>query len=73
MTRLSDKLETAMKAGTQGEWKFVPWHIEEGPPAVRAEAGWIIATTSSDADAQAIALFMSNATAIIAALRERGE
>ncbi len=45
-----------MSGFTKGPWTFVPWHIEEGPPAVRAPEGWLIATTSSDADATLIAL-----------------
>jgi len=69
---LSTQLEALAQAGTQGEWRFVPWHIEEGPPAVRAEAGWIIATTASDADAKLIAAFISNWETIIEALREKG-
>lgn len=32
-------------------WAFSPWHIEEGPPAVRAPAGYLVTTTASDADA----------------------
>lgn len=40
---------------SKGPWVFVPWHIEEGPPAVRSPDGWIVATTSSDADARLIA------------------
>jgi hypothetical protein len=32
-------------------WAFSPWHIEEGPSAVRAPAGHLITTTASDADA----------------------
>ena len=41
---------------TPRPWKFVPWHVEEGPPAVRAGAafGPIVCTTSSDADAALI-------------------
>jgi hypothetical protein len=32
-------------------WKFSPWHIEEGPPAVLAPAGHIVCTTAGDDDA----------------------
>lgn len=35
---------------TPTPWKFVPWHVEEGPPAVRSTEGWIVCTTSSDND-----------------------
>lgn len=40
---------------TPGPWHFVPWHIEEGQPAVRCAEGWIVATTSNDANAEFIA------------------
>jgi len=33
----------------------MPWHVEEGPSAVRCAEGWIVATTSNDDDAQFIA------------------
>ena len=36
-------------------WRFSPWHIEEGPPAVLAGSGWIVCTTSSDDHAKVIA------------------
>lgn len=36
-------------------WRFVPWHIEEDSSAVRSPEGWIVCTTSSDADAKFIA------------------
>lgn len=45
-----------MSAFTKGPWKYVPWHVEEGPPAVRAPEGWLVCTTSSDADAKLIAI-----------------
>lgn len=44
-----------MSGFTPGPWKFVPWHIEEGPSAVRSPEGWLICTTSSDANAILIA------------------
>lgn len=44
-----------MSGPTPGPWRFVPWHIEEGPPAVRCAEGWIVATTASDDDARFIA------------------
>jgi hypothetical protein len=40
---------------TPTPWRFSPWHIEDGPPAVRAPEGWIVATTAYDADADFIA------------------
>jgi hypothetical protein len=36
---------------TPTPWKFSPWHIEEGPPAVLAPAGHIVCTTAGDDDA----------------------
>lgn len=44
-----------MSKHTPGPWHFVPWHIEEGQPAVRCAEGWIVATTSNDANAEFIA------------------
>lgn len=44
-----------MSKHTPGPWHFVPWHIEEGQPAVRCAEGWIVATASTDADAEFIA------------------
>ena len=41
-------------------WKFVPWHIEEGPSAVRAPIGHLVCTTASDADAQLIVKAVNN-------------
>lgn len=35
-------------------WKHVPWHIEEGPDAVRSRAGYIVCTTAGGADAKLI-------------------
>jgi hypothetical protein len=40
---------------TPGPWKFVPWHIAEGPSEVRAPEGWLVCTTASDDDARLIA------------------
>jgi hypothetical protein len=35
-------------------WKFVPWHVEEGPSAVRAPDGHLICSAASDANAALI-------------------
>lgn len=40
---------------TPGPWRYVPWHVEEGPPAVRSSEDWIVCTTASDDDARLIA------------------
>lgn len=50
-----------------------PWHIEEEDQAtVRAFEGWIICTTSSDADSEHIARCSpDNIRALIDALREK--
>lgn len=39
---------------TEGRWKAIPWHIEEGPPAVRCRGGHVVCTTASDDDARLI-------------------
>jgi len=36
-------------------WHSVPWHVEEGPAAVRCVEGWVVCHTSSDIDAEFIA------------------
>jgi len=41
---------------TPRPWRFIPWHVEEGPPVVRAPAGHIVGTFASDDDAQLTAL-----------------
>jgi hypothetical protein len=51
---------------TPGPWKFVPWHIAEGPSEVRAPEGWLVCTTASDDDARLIAA----APDLLAALAE---
>ena len=51
-------------------WKFVPWHIEEGPSAVRAPAGHIVCTTASDADAKLIVRSVDAMPALVEALEE---
>ena len=63
-----------MNAGpTPGPWRFVPWHIEEGPSAVRCAEGWIVATTSSDDDARLIAAAPDLADALFGLLAAVGE
>ena len=49
------RLRALEAAATKGSWKFVPWHIEEANAAVRAPTGWLICSTSSDADSELIA------------------
>lgn len=46
---------------TPTPWKFVPWHIAEGPSEVRttqgpgaSSTGWLICTTAGDDDAEHI-------------------
>lgn len=51
-------------------WKFSPWHIEEGPSAVRAPNGDIVCTTSSDADAKRIVSSVNALPALLSALEE---
>ena len=52
---MATDLDMRLDGHTPTPWKFVPWHIEEGPPAVRAPEGWVVAHASSDADAEYIA------------------
>lgn len=57
---------------TPTPWRYSPWHIEEGEPAVRApdgEGGWIIATVNSDENAALIVRAVNSHAALIAALR----
>jgi hypothetical protein len=37
---------------TPGPWRHIPWHEEEGPPAILAPAGWRIASFASEYDAK---------------------
>jgi hypothetical protein len=60
--------ELARKATPQGEWRFSPWHIEEGPDAVRADDYGIVCTTAGSATAEYIAA--ANPQAILALLDE---
>jgi hypothetical protein len=40
---------------TIGPWSYLPRHIAESEPEVRAPAGWLICCTAGDADARLIA------------------
>jgi len=62
---------------TVGPWKYVPWHIVEGPPEVQSPDGWLITTTSSDSDAAFITatanLIRQHGLRIEAVLREMSQ
>jgi hypothetical protein len=67
-----EKLAREASRVAPGGWHFSPWHIEEGQPVVRHEAGWILATTSNDADAAFIAAANpATILSLISALRSR--
>ena len=73
MTTLDlDALQAAAEAATpQGEWKFSPWHIEEGEPSVRCNNYGLVCTTASDSTAAFIAAFNpQTARALIDRLRK---
>jgi hypothetical protein len=57
-----------MKPNMKLPWRFVPWHIEEDSSAVRSPEGWIVCTTSSDADAKFIALACNSHAELVEAL-----
>ena len=79
MTRLSDKLEAAMKAGTQEEWcrdgAYVWTMLEKGPAIGIASVNphSELIGRYGEANAEQIVLLHNNLSTIIAALRERGE
>ena len=51
----TEELERLIKAGTPDRpWHYSPWHVEEGPPAVRHPSGYIIANTDTNANAALI-------------------
>lgn len=50
---------------TPGPWSYLPRHIAESEPEVRAPAGWLICCTAGDEDARLIAA----APDLLAALR----
>lgn len=54
---------------TPTPWRYVPWHIEEGPSAVRAPAGYLVCTTASDADASLIARAVNAHNDLVKALK----
>lgn len=68
----TDKLKELALAATEGPWKHIPWHIEEGPPAVRCDGGngHIVATTASEKDAAFIAAARNG---VLNLIRERDE
>jgi hypothetical protein len=61
---------------TPTPWRFVPWHVAEGPSEVRAPEGWLLCTTSGDADAEFITIACNAHDDLVAALehclREHG-
>ncbi len=59
-----------MTEHTPTPWKFVPWHIEEGPSAVRAPDGHLVCSTASDANAAFIVKAVNNHDAFVATLRD---
>lgn len=82
MTRLSDQLEAAMKAGTQGVWTIVPYGDGDSL-VIHSGNDWRICFMATPGDfgvldaiksnAEQIVLLHNNLPTIIAALRERGE
>jgi hypothetical protein len=48
----AEEARKLLEGTTPGPWAFVPWYVEEASSAVRAPDGWLIAATSSDADAK---------------------
>lgn len=68
MTDLSNSnLEKLLAEATKGPWVMVPWHIEEGPSAVRkADSSEYVCNTASDATASLIALTPDLAAEVLA-------
>jgi len=50
-----EQLKADMEAGTQGDWVYSPWYMEEAPPAVKVIDWGLMCTTSNDIDARRIA------------------
>jgi hypothetical protein len=50
-------------------WKFSPWHIEEGPSAVRCATGYLVCETAGDADAKLIVAAVNSHDALVKALK----
>jgi hypothetical protein len=65
---VSDMAGDVMSGHTKLPWRFVPWHIEEDSSAVRSPDGWIVCTTSSDADAAFITRACNNFEELVEAL-----
>lgn len=59
MTDRLDEIEQRVKAATPGKWRWLPWHIAEGNPQVRAKdkngVEYLMCEVSSDRDAALIA------------------
>ena len=55
---------------SQLPWKYSPWHIEEGPPAVLCKRGYVVCTTASNADADLIAKAVNGYEPMVEALLE---
>lgn len=58
-----------MTEHTPTPWKFVPWHVEEGPSAFRAPAGHLVGNAASDADAEYIVKAVNSHSGLVSALR----
>ena len=59
MTDRLDEIDARVKAATPGKWRWLPWHIVEGNPQVRAKdkngVEYLMCEVSSDRDAALIA------------------
>ncbi len=72
MTELEELKKLLAEAGStaSGPWKHVPWHVEEGPPAVRHPSGYLIANTDVDANAALIVAAVNALPGLIARVEE---